>query len=105
MQAAFPAPVRVGDLAGAVGMDRSSFYDHFKAFTGMAPLLYYKRLRLLEGRRLLVTGAAESAQAAAYRTGYGSASQFSQDYKRAFGAPPVRDAGRLRARDGSEAVG
>ena len=34
---------------------------------------------------------------AGYRVGYGSASQFSREYARMYGAPPARDAARLRA--------
>jgi AraC-like DNA-binding protein len=34
---------------------------------------------------------------AAYRVGYASASQFSREYSRLFGAPPRRDVAVLRA--------
>ena len=37
------------------------------------------------------------AAAAGFRVGYDSPSQFSREYRRLFGAPPVRDIGRLRA--------
>jgi AraC-like DNA-binding protein len=33
---------------------------------------------------------------AAYRVGYENPSQFSREYKRLFGEPPVRDVERLR---------
>lgn len=36
------------------------------------------------------------ASAAGYRVGYESASQFSREYSRQFGAPPARDLARLR---------
>jgi transcriptional regulator GlxA family with amidase domain len=60
----------------------------------MSPIQYQKRLRLHEGRRLLLSGAA-SAEAVAYEVGYASASQFSREYSRLFGQPPRRDAERL----------
>ncbi|HJR28560.1 MAG TPA: AraC family transcriptional regulator CmrA, partial [Pseudomonas sp.] len=34
--------------------------------------------------------------AAGYRVGYESPSQFSREYSRLFGAPPLRDLARLR---------
>ena len=41
--------------------------------------------------------AAATAEAVAFRTGYGSPSQFSREYARMFGAPPRRDVVQLRA--------
>ncbi len=94
MKADFPAPLRVERLAEAAGMGRASFHAHFKAITGTSPLQYYKRLRLLEARRLLTTDADATARDVAYRVGYESPSQFSRDYARTFGVPPGRDVGR-----------
>jgi AraC-like DNA-binding protein len=36
------------------------------------------------------------ASSAGHRVGYGDVSQFTREYKRLFGAPPMRDVGRLR---------
>ena len=44
-----------------------------------------------------VLGAGLDAAEAGFRVGYDSPSQFSREYRRLFGAPPVRDMGRLRA--------
>jgi AraC-like DNA-binding protein len=48
--------------------------------------------------RFFQVGKRSSADAAraAYAVGYESASQFSREYTRMFGAPPARDAERLR---------
>jgi AraC-like DNA-binding protein len=62
--------------------------------TAMSPLQYQKSLRLQQARLLLI--ADEDASRAAYAVGYESASQFSREYARLFGAPPARDAQRLR---------
>ena len=61
----------------------------------MSPLQYQKRLRLTEARGLLLAGGVDAASAA-YRVGYQSVSQFSREYARLFGAPPMRDVEALR---------
>jgi AraC-like DNA-binding protein len=80
-----------GLLAQAAGMSASSFHQHFKALTSMTPLQYQKQLRLLEARRLMLADGA-NVSSAAYQVGYESASQFSREYSRMFGAAPKRDA-------------
>jgi AraC-like DNA-binding protein len=84
------APIRVEDLASMANMSPSSFHQHFKAVTAMSPVQYQKRLRLTQARHILLAGNAD-AQSAAYRVGYQSVSQFSREYARMFGAPPIRD--------------
>jgi AraC-like DNA-binding protein len=90
----FTKPMRVADLAEQASMSPSSFHHHFKQVTSMSPLQYQKQLRLLEARRLML---AENYNAvtAADRVGYESPSQFSREYSRLFGAPPVQDIERL----------
>ena len=61
----------------------------------MSPLQYQKTLRLQEARRLMLTTMMDAGNAGR-RVGYGSASQFSREYSRMFGAPPGRDVARLR---------
>jgi AraC-like DNA-binding protein len=61
----------------------------------MSPLQYQKQLRLQEARRLMLIDMTDAATAA-HRVGYESASQFSREYSRLFGAPPGRDVARLR---------
>lgn len=82
--------ISIEELAGTAGMSASSFHQHFKALTGTMPLQFKKQLRLMEARRLMMSGALTVAEAA-YRTGYESASQFSRDYTRMFGEAPKRD--------------
>jgi AraC-like DNA-binding protein len=90
----FNKPMRVADLAEKASMSPSSFHYHFKQVTSMSPLQYQKQLRLLEARRLMM---AENYNAtmAADQVGYESPSQFSREYSRLFGAPPVQDIERL----------
>jgi AraC-like DNA-binding protein len=91
----FTKPLRVEELAEQANMSAASFHRHFKAVTSMSPLQYQKQLRLLTARQMMLAEAIDATQAA-YRVGYESTSQFSREYSRMFGAPPIRDIGRLR---------
>lgn len=87
--------IRVDELASMANMSASSFHQQFKAVTAMSPLQYQKRLRLTEARQILLADNADAASVA-YRVGYQSASQFSREYARMFGAPPIRDVQNIR---------
>ena len=91
----FTEALRVEDLATEARMSVSTFHHHFKQLTAMSPLQYRKRLQLNEARRLMFSEHLDAATAA-YRVGYESASQFSREYSREFGSPPVRDMLQLR---------
>jgi AraC-like DNA-binding protein len=91
----YALPVSVERLAADAGMSASSFHSHFKAATTLSPLQYRTRVRLQEARRLMVVEAMDAASAA-FAVGYESPSQFSREYHRLYGAPPMKDALRLR---------
>jgi len=91
----FAEPLQIDAFAREVNMSPSSLHHHFKAVTAMSPLQYQKQLRLQEARRLLLSEGIDAASAG-HRVGYESASQFSREYSRLFGAPPARDLKRLR---------
>ena len=91
----FARRLPVEDLAAAAGMSPSSFHRHFKAVTTLSPLQFQKQLRLIEARRLM-QAEARSASSAAFAVGYESVPQFTRDYGRMFGLPPVRDAEQAR---------
>jgi AraC-like DNA-binding protein len=91
----YTLPLRIEDLAAHVHMSPSTFHHHFRALTAMSPLQYHKWLRLNEARRLMLTERLEAATAA-FQVGYESPSQFSREYSRVFGAPPLRDITDLR---------
>lgn len=95
LKADFTTSLRVEDLAEQANMSAASFHRHFKKVTSMSPLQYQKQLRLLEARRLMLVEHAD-ATSAAYQVGYESPSQFSREYSRMFGAPPIKDIERLR---------
>jgi AraC-like DNA-binding protein len=88
--------VRIEQLASLADMSESTFHRHFRAVTRMTPIQYQKAVRLQEARLALVSGGRDVAEVA-HAVGYDSASQFSREYRRLFGAPPGRDAQRIRA--------
>jgi AraC-like DNA-binding protein len=91
----FAKPLRIDELAAAANMSSSSLHFHFKEVTAMSPLQYQKQVRLQEARRLLFLDIPEAANAG-FQVGYESPSQFSREYVRMFGLPPLSDIKRLR---------
>jgi AraC-like DNA-binding protein len=91
----FVEPIDGSQLADRANMSPSTFRQHFRNLTGLSPLQYQKQLRLQEARQLMLTQDID-AGTAAVNVGYESASQFSREYSRLFGDPPLRDVKRLR---------
>jgi len=91
----YTQPLRIDDLAEHVNMSTSTFHHHFRTLTAMSPLQFQKLLRLNEARRLMLTDRLD-ATSAAFQVGYESPSQFSREYSRLFGSPPLRDITTLR---------
>jgi AraC-like DNA-binding protein len=86
--------LRLDDLAALAGLSVSSLQRHFRAATSMTPGQFQRQIRLQEARTQLVAGPRDIAEVG-YTVGYASPSQFSREYRRAFGASPARDAQRL----------
>lgn len=83
-------------VAALAEMSVSVFYSRFKAVAAVSPLQYQKYIRLHEARRRMIANQAGAAEVG-FAVGYESASQFSREYKRLFGAPPGRDTDRAKA--------
>ncbi|MBE0376312.1 AraC family transcriptional regulator [Pseudoalteromonas prydzensis] len=83
------------DLAAEAHMSESTFRQHFREVTKLSPLQYIKNLRLQEARQLMLNQRLD-ANTAALQVGYESASQFSREYTRFFGRPPLKDINALR---------
>lgn len=96
----FTEPFSIELLASEARMSASALHHHFKQVTAMSPLQYQKQLRLQEARRLILIQGSDAASAG-HQVGYESPSQFSREYSRLFGAPPLRDANRLKATPGA----
>jgi len=91
----FVHALSVDELAARAHMSPSTFRHYFRSITGSSPLQYQKQLRLQEARQLMMNQSIDAGDAAG-RVGYESASQFSREYSRLFGAPPQRDIKRMR---------
>ncbi|MGV1788999.1 AraC family transcriptional regulator N-terminal domain-containing protein [Rhizobium sp. A37_96] len=97
----FAQPLRIEELAERVGMSVSSLHHHFKAVTAMSPMQYQKQLRLHEARRLMVVEQLDVGSAG-HRVGYQSPSQFSREYSRLYGLPPLKDVEAMRSAAAAE---
>lgn len=89
------------ELAGVARMGVSTLHHQFRALTGMSPLQYQKQLPLQAARQRMLTDGID-ATSAAYEVGYESVNQFSREYSRFFGQPPMRNIKALR--DGKDAA-
>src|SRR5262249_4358194 len=87
--------LRIDDMAKQAAMSVSTFHRHFRAITAMTPIQYQKQVRLQEARARLIAES-EDVAAVGFSVGYDNPSQFSREYSRLFGAPPGKDATRLK---------
>jgi AraC-like DNA-binding protein len=92
---AYAEPIHLAELAREADMSVPSFHSHFRAVTQTSPMQYVKSIRLHQARLLMVRQDM-TAEAAGYAVGYASASQFTREFKRLFGLPPVAEVTRMR---------
>ncbi len=90
LRANYAKPLRVEELAEMAQMGVSTLHHHFRTLTAMSPIQYQKQLRLHVARGRMMNDGLDAASAA-FEVGYESASQFSREYSRFFGQPPMRD--------------
>lgn len=87
--------LRVEELAEFSNMGVSTLHHHFRMLTSMSPLQYQKQLRLQSARNLMLNNGMDAASAA-FEVGYESPTQFSREYSRFFGQPPITNIRALR---------
>lgn len=73
-------------MAAQAGMSRAVFHRTFKQATTMSPIQFVKSMRLNSAAMSIAGGM--SVNEAALDEGYVSSSQFSREFKRAFGQSP-----------------
>lgn len=93
----YAKPLHMDELASLAHMGVSTLHHQFRALTCMTPLQYQKQIRLQTARELMLMDDLDAASAA-FAVGYGSVSQFSREYSRHFGLPPMRDVVAARER-------
>ena len=88
-------PLSVEGIARQVAMSPSHFAHRFRAVARMSPMRFVKEVRLDAARTLLLSQGVRASEVA-LSVGYESPAHFARDFKRRFGASPVRYAQRLR---------
>jgi adenylate cyclase len=89
MRACLDGKVTITDLIRESGVAERTLHKHFRAFVGISPLGYLRRMRLAAVRRELL-GRAENASVTEIATRYGFShlGRFSTQYRRCFGESP-----------------
>jgi AraC-like DNA-binding protein len=80
-------PWRVDELAARAALSRAAFSRRFKQGTGMSPLAYLTRIRMVKALALL-RDEGETVERVAAAVGYESAFAFSRRFKELYGQPP-----------------
>jgi TolB-like protein len=82
-------PLSMADLVRHCGISNRTLSKHFRAFLGLSPMQYLRRLRLTAARETLLSGRAElSVTDVARRCGFDHFGRFSEQYRRHFSELP-----------------
>lgn len=89
LRGALCRPVSTGDLARHCGVAERTLNEHFRAFLGLSPMRYLRRLRLAAAREALLSGAPGlSVTGVAERYRFNHFGRFAEQYHQAFGESP-----------------
>jgi TolB-like protein/AraC-like DNA-binding protein len=78
----------MADIVAATGTPERTLRKHFLMFFGLAPLRFFRRLRLAAARDALLATSSGSVTNISVRFGFAHFGRFSRDYRRCFGEPP-----------------
>jgi len=81
--------ISIDEIAQIANMSTSALHQKFRDITCMSPLQYLKKIRLHNARLLMVEHGIKASDAG-FKVGYTNPSQFSREFKRLFGLPPVQ---------------
>jgi len=91
-------PYTLADLARIGEVPQRTLHDHFRNFTGMAPMAYLRMERLRMARKLMKENAVNTVTDAATASGHWHMGRFSKAYAQAFGEAPRETLVRSRSR-------
>ena len=80
--------IRITDLLMATRAPERTLRKHFLRFFGLAPLTFFRRLRLAAARDALLAKSGDNVTDIASRFGFAHFGRFSSDYRRCFGELP-----------------
>ena len=87
MQANLETPLTIPEIAGRIGRPRKDLETRMKADLGATPATVYRRLRLIQARKLLLESDI-SVSEVAMRTGYDNPSALTRAFKSEFATTP-----------------
>ncbi len=87
-------PLRVADVAHAMGISARHMERSFKQATGLSPSHYYRKMRMEAARQIVMYTNDRLADIAA-SVGYVSQQAFAKHYQSAFGVTPTEDRKRI----------
>ena len=88
MEANLETPLRIGELAGRLGVSSRQLGRTFRVELGATPQTVYRRLRLMSARRY-AEQSGYSVTEIALRCGYQNAAAMTRAFVQEFGAPPT----------------
>jgi AraC-like DNA-binding protein len=80
--------IYMADIVAATGAAERTLRKHFSFFFGLAPLSFFRRLRLAAARDALIANSSGSVTDIASRFGFAHFGRFSRDYRSCFGELP-----------------
>lgn len=83
-------PIQIADVAERVGLSTRQLDRSFRQATGLAPLRYYRMIRMKQARQL-VQFSEESLTSIAVAVGYAGSTTMARHYQEEFGLTPQAD--------------
>jgi AraC-like DNA-binding protein len=82
-------PLEVETIAAAIGASSRSIFKTFRAYTGYSPMVYLKKVRLREARKMLLSpNGHTSVMGVALNCGFQNPGHFAREYHESFGELP-----------------